>query len=83
MIVKHRVDESLRPVEVSKEEYAPDKNRYVAKPDYKAWFHAWSTSAEPGDETGGYSWPMAIVEKEDGQIETVEARLIRFLDCGK
>lgn len=47
--------------------------------DYKAKFHVWSTNYEEfhNDQVGQY--PVAIVEREDGIIETPAACLIRFI----
>jgi hypothetical protein len=47
--------------------------------DYQASFHGWSTSYDEFESGPGH-YPVAIVEKPDGQVAVVQARLIRFLD---
>jgi hypothetical protein len=60
--------QSLRPVCVK-------QNPRSSLPEYEALFHQWATFA---DESG--SAVYAIVERNDGQVVTVDAHLIVFLD---
>lgn len=44
-------------------------------PDGVGTFHAWGTESN-GDE----SWPCAVVERDNGTVETVPANRLTFLD---
>ena len=54
----------------------------------RAFFHLFTTRALPiepsplrgGHPGGQYSRPIAIVEYEDGTVDTVDAESVRFLD---
>jgi hypothetical protein len=55
----------------------PDGYRYVRVFDYNATFCEWGCNYEEFDAGAG-NFSTAIVKKEDGQIESVLAQLVRF-----
>ena len=59
--------EDLRPVEV----YLPHKNER-----YRGYFLEFSKDSEQGQG----SWPIAIIETEDGQIKHAYIDFVKFLD---
>lgn len=74
----------LRPVMVCKWEPNADQEGmrvpgYHHKELYTALFHQFGTESNELD-LGAEHYQVAIVEKEDGTVETVEASLIRFED---
>jgi len=50
--------------------------RHVRVPDYSATFHNFAQEAD-GE---GQSNPVAIVERDDGTVETVYCHMIQFID---
>ncbi len=65
----------LRPVMVHKWVRAEDKTHHVKIEFYTALFHQFGTESNDGEH-----YQVAVVEKEDGTVETVESTLIRFED---
>lgn len=68
----------LRKVMVSGCDYT-DSDHPTLMERGQAWFHAFSTDSCVEHGTIQV-WPIAIVEWPDGQVETVYAELIQFLD---
>jgi hypothetical protein len=54
------------------------KSYLEAEPDGEAWFHQWGVGCEEyGDGAGNFT--TAVVERDDGSIENVEASMIKFI----
>jgi len=47
-------------------------------PEYEAWFHGWLQDYEEFHEGPGL-FPAAIVEKDDGKVESVYAEKVAFV----
>lgn len=52
---------------------------YDKIPDGEGWFHKWGVDYEEF-ETGPRNFTTAIVERDDGTIETPPANMIKFTD---
>lgn len=72
----------MRKVIVYALERPKNSSSYVKKEDGKgiALFHQFGVSYEEF-ETGAGNYSTAIIERTDGQVETVEADLIKFIDA--
>lgn len=51
----------------------------VRIPKYEGWFHQFGTDYEELENGAGF-YTTAIVENDDGTVESVDLKLIRFLD---
>jgi hypothetical protein len=67
---------SQRRVEVSKYGYLPGSSKYEKMPDYVGLCHGFAQELNEDNQM----FVVAIVEKEDGSIETPCTALIRFFD---
>lgn len=66
----------LRAVNVSKMVYDQANRKYVLEPDGNAVFHQWGEECD-GDNN---AYTMAIIEREDGQVQMVSPSFIKFID---
>jgi len=67
---------NLRAVNVSKCVYDEASRKYIYVPDGNAVFHMFGNEQ---DEEGG-TFTVAVIEREDGQVQTVVPSLIKFID---
>lgn len=51
---------------------------HIKNSEREAWFHCWSVNSEEAESSYG-NFPVAIVEYDDGTVDTVFAELVRFL----
>ena len=51
--------------------------------DHEAWFHEFSVDSAITSDDGVANTPVAIVERDDGRVELVYAKHIRFLPAAK
>lgn len=71
----------MRRVEYSKMEWVasttPERaGKYVSVPRGEAWFHQFGLEI---DEDSGQNYSVAILEKDDGSVDSVAVHLIRFI----
>lgn len=73
----------LRKVEISKHVCRINglngKQEWDLEPDYIGRFHAWGVQCEEL-ELGVGNYTCAVVEKDDGTVDTPAAFLVRFMD---
>lgn len=68
----------MRPVTVFKRVYEPPSG-WKSVEHFKGKFHQWGLEVWEQDPAS-VAYSVAIVEKDDGQIETVPPNLVRFDD---
>lgn len=69
----------MRRVKVQKFERRGNPPRWVRVPNGEGLFHQWGVAFEEF-ETGPGNYTVAIVERDDGTVETVDAGLVTFLE---
>lgn len=67
---------NLRAVNVLKYEYDDKSRKYITVPDGNAVFHMFGRE----DAGNGEMFTIAIIERHDGQVQTVAPTLIKFVD---
>ena len=69
---------TMRRVMLTKKVYpSVTSDKYTLVEDGEAWFHCWGLACK---EKGGSSFTVAIVERDDGRVDTTTPYRIRFLE---
>ena len=70
---------TMRRVTLTKKVYPlAMSDKYTLEGDGEAWFHGFGLASK--DKGAGASFTVAIVERDDGRLDTVLPYRVRFLD---